>query len=481
MSVLLIMAAFTTHVDRATAQTQTTEVDIKLLTGGAISGLVVDHNEDAVVVVRESTPYVFAWSEMESGSAYAVRRDIMVLERRHGDQDQDRSRNRTRNRDGLSAQDYLELGRFAISLHRRDLASSVFHKATKLDPSLATTTRTLLRETATAEASPAISTPDIFVAATAKHPPVDSSAVSGALADVTASLPADMAAAPPAVASLNPIQPLTAEARSVVMTTYREFGVAVATAVYDKLHLIETQHFLIWTDFEVRHRPLLAEWCEAMYANVAEDLGLDPDANVFLAKCPIFCWRSPSRFRKFAQVVDGYDARNAAGYTRSIPANGHVHVAVLRMGHDASAMERFAATLVHEGTHAFVHRLYTPAPIPQWVGEGFAELVTRRVLGDVCPVAEKSALLCAQYARYDWPIINLIEGVGPIGIHQYPLAYSLVLDLESRGRTRFAGFMRALKDGASVPTALAGSYDGLTVVDWQSQWRASHDSGVSGG
>ncbi|MCH7702428.1 MAG: hypothetical protein IID37_12150 [Planctomycetes bacterium] len=227
--------------------------DIKLLTGGAISGLVVDHNEDAVVVVRESTPYVFAWSEMESGSAYAVRRDIMVLERRHGDQDQDRSRNRTRNRDGLSAQDYLELGRFAISLHRRDLASSVFHKAAKLDPSLATTTRTLLREAATAEASPAISALAIFVDATAKHLPVDSSAVSGALADVAVSLPA--------VAALDPIQPLTAAARSSVMATYHKFGAAVANAVYDKLHLIETQHFLIWTDFEVRHRPLLAEWC----------------------------------------------------------------------------------------------------------------------------------------------------------------------------------------------------------------------------
>ena len=55
-------------VPRSTVPAQPTEtirVELKLQTGGAIAGAVVDHTDHGLVVVNKSTPYVFAWSELE--------------------------------------------------------------------------------------------------------------------------------------------------------------------------------------------------------------------------------------------------------------------------------------------------------------------------------------------------------------------------------------------------------------------------------
>jgi len=73
--VLFATFSFTAN---AYAQTQSIRVDLKLLTGGGLSGLVVDYSEDALVVAHGQTPYVFAWNELDAGSAYRVKRDLVT-------------------------------------------------------------------------------------------------------------------------------------------------------------------------------------------------------------------------------------------------------------------------------------------------------------------------------------------------------------------------------------------------------------------
>ena len=102
-------------------QTETIRVDLKVLTGGALSGLVVDHNDHGLVIVREDTPYVFAWTELEAGSAYAAKRRLLALDRGGGDR--------------LTAEDLFALGRFALQQGRGELASKVFRQAILLDAS----------------------------------------------------------------------------------------------------------------------------------------------------------------------------------------------------------------------------------------------------------------------------------------------------------------------------------------------------------
>jgi hypothetical protein len=161
------------------------------------------------------------------------------------------------------------------------------------------------------------------------------------------------------------------------------------------------------------------------------------------------------------------------GYTRSIEKNGHVHVVLLRQGRSEADFDRFACTLVHEGSHAFMHRLYSTRLIPHWVNEGYAELTAERVLGEHCDTAEKAALLAQQFVRYDWPLGEMLEGLAPIEVHEYPLAHSLVAHLEGLGRPRFTGFVRGLKDGRTTAEALAANYDGMTFAQLEQSWRSA--------
>ena len=264
-----------------------------------------------------------------------------------------------------------------------------------------------------------------------------------------------------------------AETQARVLEIYKSFGETVRQVISKSILLVETDHFLIWTDWDKRNQPRLAQWCESMYTALCRQLGLDPAGSVCLAKCPIFCFRSKARFRKFARQFDGYDGKNTIGYSRSIEKNGHVHLVLLRTGRLEADFDRFAATLVHEGTHAFLHRLYTTRPMPHWVNEGYADLTAERVMGDYCYSAENAALLARQYVRFDWPIHELLVSVGPIAVHQYPIAHSVVAFLEKQGVERFAGFIKSLKQGRTVAQALAAHYDGMTPDRLEAGWRSA--------
>jgi hypothetical protein len=78
-----------------------------------------------------------------------------------------------------------------------------------------------------------------------------------------------------------------------------EFGDNVLRA--RDLELLESEHFLIWTDWQRSERPLLTRWAEAMHAALSNELGLDPNAEVFLAKCHILRQRGtlPQGSQKF--------------------------------------------------------------------------------------------------------------------------------------------------------------------------------------
>jgi hypothetical protein len=443
--------------------TETIRVSLKLRTGGSLAGLVVDHNEHGLVVVHEDTPYVFAWEEVEPGSAYGTRRALLVF-RRSGE-------------DRLSGEDHFQLGLFALRHGRKDLAGREFGRAIRQDPDFRPLVEGVVNEhrqraTVNGGLNGALSEEG---SAEDTEPDRSLETVAEGAKDAEESPPRGEGAA--AGRTDDPLAPgLSAASREQVLDAYMTFGAKVQELIGKEVVLVESEHFLIWTDWERRHRDQLASWCESMYAALCEQFDLDLSDNVFLAKCPVFCWRSKARFMKFARLFDGYSGTNAVGYTRSIEANGHVHVVLLRQGRFEADFNRFACTLVHEGTHAFVHRLHSPRLIPHWVNEGYADLMAERVLGDRCPNGENARLLARQFVRFGWPMGSLLYGVGPIEVHQYPLAHSVVAYLEGLGRDRFAGFIEDLKSGRSVAEALATRYEGLTLEQLEDRWRSSTQS-----
>lgn len=445
----IAIIAVTAGASPSRADTNSIRVELELETGGSLSGVVVDHTPHGLVVVTDRTPYVFAWQDIKTRTAYVAKRDLLALQRG--------------GRDHLTGEDHFELGLFALSRQRTDLAAVEFRAATDEDSSFALKVRAAFdayrrdRDAEVSDAGPL----DEWPPATAP----------GKASRLDVSDGFNGQAAPEDHTFIT--TPTTPSMHDRAREVYKAFATEVDRVMGKGVTLLETDHFLIWTDWEPRFRPRLATWSEAMYRALGTQFDLDLDEQVFLAKCPIFCWRSKTRFRRFAEHFDAYRDKNLIGYTRSIEKNGHVHIALLRQGRSESDFDRFASTLVHEGTHAFLHRLYTTRLIPNWVNEGYADMIAERVLGDRCPNRENAALLARQYVRYDWPIDRLLGSVAPIEVHEYPLAHSVVDYLESLGRDRLAGFLRSLKAGQDVAAALAGNFGGLSQEQLEADWRAA--------
>jgi len=432
------------------ADTKSIRVELELETGGSLSGVVVDHTPHGLVVVNDRTPYVFAWNDIKTRTAYVAKRDLLVLQRG--------------GREHLTGKDHFELGLFALSRRRAGLAAVEFRAATDEDRRFAPKVRAAFdayRNNQAAEANDAEPLDAELPAAT----------TSGTVKQSNASSEADVHTTPVHHAFVT--APTTPAMHERAREVYKAFAAEVDRVIGQGVTLVETDHFLIWTDWEPRFRPRLITWSEAMYRALCIQFSLDLDEPVFLAKCPMFCWRSKTRFRRFAEHFDAYRGKNLIGYTRSIEKNGHVHIVLLRQGRSDADFDRFAATLVHEGTHAFLHRLYTTRLIPNWVNEGYADLIAERVLGDRCPNGENAALLARQYVRYHWPIDRLLGSVAPIAVQDYPLAHSMVRYLETLGRDRLAGFIRSLKEGRDVAAALAANFDGLSLTQLEAGWRAA--------
>lgn len=443
--------------DTAYGQTETIRVDLKLRTGGALSGPVVDQTDHGLVIVHETVPYVFAWGELESGCAYRTRRSLLVFQR--GGEQQ------------LTPEDYFQLGVFMLAQDRNDLASREFRQARRLDRAYGPLIDEAIDEYRRRQERWGVERAVTIDGSGLAERATDDSRLPGMAERIP-----DKIADPQSVTIAS--GPL-GDRQSQVLQVYKTFGEKVQDVLGNRIVLVETDHFLIWTDWEERHRDKLAGWCEAMYRALCAHFHLDPGDKVFLAKCPVFCWRSAARFKKFARLFDGYDGANAIGYTRSIQRNGHVHVVLLRQGHKGRDFDRFACTLVHEVTHAFLHRLYSTRLIPHWVNEGYADMIAEHVLGDRCPTGENAELLARQFVRYGWPIGELLRSTGPIEVHQYPIAQSVVAFLAQQNDGSLVGFIKDLKAGASVPAALAAHYDKMTLGGLETRWRSAIQAGDS--
>lgn len=412
-------------------------VTLKLKYRGQITGPVLEYDDDQITIEYNQAPMGFVWADLKTPSAYQARKKLLIAERG--------------GKNFLTADDYFGLGMFGLSRDNPMLARQEFDRAIKLDRSFDARAKEAFDEYRERKRRrPQARLPE-------SH-------------DQKARHDRDKLLTDRPGEDHGPLkyEQLPPEVNEKIIEKLRERAREIM-AQFEELVMIETPHFIILTDWNESDRKALVKWVERMYEELCDQFDFPPTDNIWLGKCPIYCFRAQSAYVKFARQIDHYEAEHARGYARTA-TNGYVHIVVYRPGRSVADYDRFATTLVHEGAHAFVHRYHSHGLIGGWISEGLANLIAEKVLNDHCTTGEEAHSVARQYVLQGKSIQDLLAQTGSMPGHDYPVAHSVVEFLIHRDRKAFVQTIIDVKQGQDIEAAIAANYNGMAYSDLEKEW-----------
>lgn len=240
-----------------------------------------------------------------------------------------------------------------------------------------------------------------------------------------------------------------------------------------KLTLVETEHFLYFTNVppeRTYHSPRLLD---QMYDKACDLYGITRGTRLFKGKCPVYMLADRAEFIRFTQVFGG--PAWAAGFCQQ-STDGSVRI-VMFQGEERGYTTH---TMLHETMHGVSWRYRAPQFLPPWVEEGVAEWIATNTTGDRRYSLAKRNLGIARLRE------NPSLGVGMLGAPassdnpgggiseawQYGIAYDMVATLQKRDPQAFVAFVNALKDGTDVAVAMHDHF-GVSFDEFLSRYGRS--------
>ncbi|MCH7526661.1 MAG: M28 family peptidase, partial [Planctomycetes bacterium] len=212
-----------------------TAMRLELAMGGEVRGRLLSFTDQVVVIEQDGFPHAVAYQQMETGCAYRTRKAMLSL-RRGGPE-------------RLWAVDRYALGMLALDRERYDLAVREFAEAGRLDESYQSSGREALqRFRAKSQAKGAN-----------KRRGFKSEPTSPFAADSernTDTLPLHY------VGNNTGVDPNDPAARAKIIEGYKRVGNQIRERLGGELNLVETAHFLIWTDWPSAEHDLLGALAE---------------------------------------------------------------------------------------------------------------------------------------------------------------------------------------------------------------------------
>ena len=277
---------------------------------------------------------------------------------------------------------------------------------------------------------------------------------------------------PAAEAKGKKIVPATKEEAAAAIKDAKDLSDQIGKKMHIELGTIETNHFLIFTDWDKREYDFLKTNLEGAYEAVAKQFEIPVTTNVFIGKLPVYMFAKQDSFRRFAEEIDGSPVpKTVLGYyEHSTSGFGHMTMwkpdVVASEGNVRAAERKWAYTLTHEFTHAFVARYRTTGFIPRWLNEGIAEFVANNKFPD----PDVHLYVKTLSAKRD--DIQVIFGpkyrlVGK----DYPVALTMVETMVNGNGKGFLPLFKDLKDGVSQDEALMKYYK-VDTNGLEKAWRA---------
>jgi hypothetical protein len=254
-------------------------------------------------------------------------------------------------------------------------------------------------------------------------------------------------------------QPATKEEADAAIASFRKAAGEIENLLHVKFGTIETPHFLVFTDWDKREYDFLKTNVEGAYTTVSRQFEIPTSDNVFIGKLPVFMFASHDDFKKYAKEIDQFDVpENVAGYY-SGNTRGFGHMAMWKPdvqkagGNVLEAEKRWAYTLTHEFTHAFVARYRTNGFVPRWLNEGLAEVVASRQFP-----RSGVHVFAREEARKRKSLQPLFQEKSLLQADDYPVAQTVVEAMLVGDNRAFLRYFNDIKDGMKPDEALQKEY-----------------------
>ncbi|HMB95299.1 MAG TPA: hypothetical protein VKK61_04600, partial [Tepidisphaeraceae bacterium] len=350
----------------------------------------------------------YRWSQLTPQSAYDVRASC---------------------HDHNNAKDLLHLARLAWAIEKTDVAKRLLDRAVKIDPSLKDDADKIL---ASKSGTPATTQPS------------------------------------DAVTKL--YLPATPEQKEAAIARAKLMAKKISAEVGVQFTEIQTDHFILFTDWDPREFDFLKDCLEQAYTKVCVPFAISPKDNVFVGKLPVFMYAKRDDFNKHSQQIDhNPPAEDIRGYYAQF-SNGRGYLVMWKPVADSEtplliAEKQWAHTLTHEFVHAFVARYHNNGRIPVWLNEGLAEFIANDVY--LRPGSNEWARF---HALHTPDISDLFDDSSHKRGDLYPVMETMVATLIQQNRIAFVQMFNTIKDGMPAEQALQQFY-GIDYKGLDKAWR----------
>ena len=148
--------------------------------------------------------------------------------------------------------------------------------------------------------------------------------------------------------------------------------------------IVEGKYWVLYADLPLGETKELARRMDAMYETVANMFALPVGLNIFHGKAVVIVSASDDHYRAIEMA-----AFNSMPPPGAIGLCHMVGPKVVVSANKSADENRFIATLVHEASHGFMHRYGSPARLPSWADEGYAEYVAAESFPDSTTKADR--------------------------------------------------------------------------------------------
>jgi len=341
------------------------------------------------------------------------------------------------------AADWVNLGRIMLIVGEDDRAEHAFRRARTIDPTVAA---------------------DIVLARRAVEEELKRRAEAQRLAE-EAKLRTISPEAGPWKSEPWPI--LSAQDRANAATAVKARAEAILTNAGMTITPVETDLIVLYSDAPRAEAALWVIRLERAYKRLARLFEIHSSQNVFHGKAIVFVFTDHDRYRlveaeAFKQLVP----RGAIGLCHFDGPD------VYLCFHQHEDPDRQLWELIHQFTHAFMHRMVSPARLPAWANEGLAHVIASEEMAGTLLEKDRRAqgldfirsgastfdLLNRTYEQFEWTDVWT----------RFTDVSGLIMELMLRDRPQpFRQFVHAVKRGKDWREAMTENFgvDAREVID----------------